>query len=112
MKNTFQEIADELFPHISSGTMQMKEEIINTLLNIIEANEYQNVANFEWLFTNLKLLILQCPPSCEKRLANIIKVSTALRFHATLPNITIRTLQYASKKFEQTLVVSLYILAS
>lgn len=67
-------MADELLPHLKDNSINIREEIIDTLLSIIETNEYQNVESFEWLFENFKLMITRCPPSCEKRLANIIQV--------------------------------------
>jgi hypothetical protein len=77
--DTFQEVADELIQQIETGSLQLKEEIISTLLDMIDANQYQNIKDFEWLFTNLKLLTLHCPPSKEQRLAGIIQdISTRI----------------------------------
>jgi len=52
----------------------MKDKIVNTVLTIIEDEEYQNVEDFEWLLLKLKRLILICPSSCEQRLSNTLKV--------------------------------------
>eukprot|EP00826_Nyctotherus_ovalis_P064201 TRINITY_DN9410_c0_g2_i3.p2 TRINITY_DN9410_c0_g2~~TRINITY_DN9410_c0_g2_i3.p2 ORF type:complete len:236 (-),score=62.03 TRINITY_DN9410_c0_g2_i3:355-1062(-) len=51
----------------------MKVNVVNALISIIEDEDYRNVGDFEWLLTRLKLMILSCPPACEKRLANTLK---------------------------------------
>jgi hypothetical protein len=65
------EVIDGLIEVKSSG---MKTKIVNTVLTIIEDEEYQNVEDFEWLLLKLKQLIPICPSLCEQRLSNTLKV--------------------------------------
>ncbi len=68
------EIANELLPQLSTVGIQLKEEIINALLDMISAKEYMNLTHYEWLVPNLKIMILNCPRVCEQRLAEMIRV--------------------------------------
>jgi len=67
-------VAEELLTQLENGSSILRKEVIDTLLSIIEINDYQNVENFEWLFTKFKQMILYCPPACEKNLARVIQV--------------------------------------
>jgi hypothetical protein len=69
-------VAEELLLQLENGSLTLRKEVIDTLLTIIEINDYQNVENFEWLFTKFKQMILHCPSACEKNLARVIQVES------------------------------------